>query len=168
MKNFFSGLGTFIFSAILFINISSTSKRAALSGSGISASSWPKACLAILMILSFILMVQSVADKTGSVWKEIRCIHWRAILSSSGTIRFLAVCALCFAYVESLKYIGFYFGSILFLTLMLFLLGFRNLKHLLPGPIILSTAVMLLFAKGIGVPLPPGRGVFGLITEFLS
>lgn len=168
MKNFFAGLGLLVVSVLLFINVNASTSAASFVSSGIGATTWPKICLVVLMLLSAALIFRTLIQEGGDIWKEIKSTAWLKSLCSSGSVRFVLAVIACFAYLQSLKYFGFFTATILFLIVMLFLLGYRSWKQLIPGPIILSVLVMLLFSKGIGVPLPAGRGIFAVISGFLS
>lgn len=164
MRNFFAGLGMFAVGLFYFFNVGV--KKAALAGSGIPADVWPKACLVVLMLLSVVLMIQSV-QKAGGINKIFAEVQWKNLIAYK-TLRILIAFGSSFIYVQSMRYIGFVFASILFLALMLFLLGYRKPSQIIISPIVLSLAMILLFSKIIGVPLPEGMGVFATVTAFLA
>ena len=114
------------------------------------ASQYVKFLLAVMAFLCALLIVASLCGgETGRP-------QW---VKAPGA--FTATVALTLVYVLSLKYIGFYAASAVYMLVLAFLLGLRR-----PLLLVVSTAALLalvygVFVRFLGVPVP-----LGIFEEF--
>jgi len=116
----------------------------------VHASQYVKFLLAVMAVLCLLLIVASLrsVDTNKPQW-----------MKAPGA--FTATVAMTLVYVLSLKYIGFYAASTVYMLVLAFLLGLRRPLLLLVSTAALLALVYGVFVRFLGVPLP-----LGIFEEF--
>lgn len=116
----------------------------------VHASQYVKFLLAVMAVLCLLLIVASLrsVDTSKPQW-----------MKAPGA--FTATVAMTLVYVLSLKYIGFYAASTVYMLVLAFLLGLRRPLLLLVSTAALLALVYGVFVRFLGVPLP-----LGIFEEF--
>lgn len=70
-------------------------------------------------------------------------------------------------YVFLIPYIGFAISTLLFFLANMFMMGFRNVKKLIPLSLLLTAIVVIVFPILLDIPLPRGVAVFNSISRMI-
>jgi putative tricarboxylic transport membrane protein len=125
---------------------------------------WPRIILIMLIFLGLIVLVgliRKMARKDPSPRSEAGESQEQVLP------RVFVVMAFCILYTLLMKTIGFLLLSLLFQILVLWVMGVRNPRSLIVGPILLTTALYGLFIRMLHNPLPRGVGIFYDISRML-
>jgi hypothetical protein len=118
---------------------------------------WPRLALAGLALSSAIKAVQRWRE-TGQAAVE------REVAPDVDLVTLAGATALLFAYVASVPYVGFAFGTVLFLALFMAVGGLRRPIPLLATAVGASLVLLVVFVKVVYLPLPRGTGPFADAT----
>ncbi|GEM_PF-2235476 len=161
MKNRVTGIILLLCSVIVYFNMGIESR--ADIAQGISESAWPTALLVILALLSIAMILSDL--KKNKEKSDIKKMV--SGLVSKGSLRLVAGIVVFFIYIFALDVLGFLIATPILLGCLLYLIGFRGAKILIPSPIIVTIAMALLFSTLIHVPLPEGTSIFRAINSLL-
>ncbi len=80
----------------------------------------------------------------------------KAAADCGGERKFLFTLLLSVLFVFSMKYLGFYTASLLYLTSLMYLLNIRKIKVVLMANIVFLTGIYLVFSLFLNVPVEKG------------
>jgi hypothetical protein len=164
MKNFISGILILATSIAVYFNLGIKLKPHLVAG-GINEAFWPKLLLIILMGLSVILIFSGL-KKFDEIKAALKSFKGSTFFNIK-LLKLVLAFVFCFLYVIVIKYIGFLFATPLLLGGLTYLLGYKKWT-LIVTPVVATVAILLIFSKLIGTPLPLGTGIFREIGSFLS
>lgn len=125
----------------------------------VSAGIWPRIILSLMILSCVILFVDSLKPAKGQISKP----------DQTDPGRFLLPISICLAYVLTMRWLGFLFGSAIFSLVYMYLLGFREKIKLLSFSLAVPFLIGLIFFRIMYVPIPKGVWIFKKVTEtFLS
>ena len=149
----------------LGIYLSIQPKVEVIGGQIIDPNTWSLILVVGLMISSLAVVIRyglqklrsgQVGDKTEEFLK----------VEKNDKITMIMFIALNVAYIFSLRYIGYIFGTILYLSFTYRYFGTKGTKKLILLPLCLVAIFVLVFGRLLYIPLPRGVGVFYEITSF--
>ena len=129
---------------------------------------WPMLSLGMTIILSLIWLVTNLRNYSRQQGKPAgeppapaeRLEAWRRR-------RKIALCSLCLlAYIVILPWIGFILSTVLFILAFVLALEEKRKSVLIVSPLMITAAVIIIFAKFITIPLPKGVGMFAEFSRF--
>lgn len=147
-SNLVTGL---IFLALsVFAYIEARGMVAKLASDQLGPSFWPKILSIAMMILSVILIIQSLLAKQPADAKAPFDVK------SEGFRRVVKICGLMILFGALIYAAGIYIGMLVMLPLCMFLHGERNKKILAGLTVLIIAFIYVTFDIGLKVPLPMG------------
>ncbi|MHB8772872.1 MAG: tripartite tricarboxylate transporter TctB family protein [Syntrophales bacterium] len=123
---------------------------------------WPLLALGVTTILSLIWLINNLRRyfrETGETAPKTPAPEAVAIHRIGQ--RKVALCSICLlAYIVLIPLIGFILSTVLFILAFILALEEKRRLVLIISPLLITTVVMLIFAKFIMMSLPKGVGVF--------
>ncbi|WED23895.1 tripartite tricarboxylate transporter TctB family protein [Vibrio sp. JC009] len=80
---------------------------------------------------------------------------------------FLSLLAIIVVFVLCIDYVGFWFGAVVIISSVMFILNERQPKKLVLTTVIASLAFTFVFGNILSIPLPRGYGLFETISYLL-
>ncbi|MCE5264593.1 MAG: tripartite tricarboxylate transporter TctB family protein [Deltaproteobacteria bacterium] len=123
---------------------------------------WPLLSLGMTVILSLNWLVTNLrkyARERGKPTEEPPTPAER--MEAWQRRRKIALCSVCLlVYIVILPWIGFILSTMLFILAFVLVLEERRKAVLIASPLLITAAVIVIFAKFITIPLPKGVGMF--------
>jgi putative tricarboxylic transport membrane protein len=123
---------------------------------------WPLLSLGFSMLLSLIWLSANLRQYTrekGKTEKEI--LPPEAITEAWDRRKKVVLSLVClFCYIILMQWIGFLLSTILFILAFILALDERRKTVLIISPLLITAAIIVVFAKFITIPLPKGVGIF--------
>ncbi|WP_347310993.1 tripartite tricarboxylate transporter TctB family protein [Defluviimonas sp. SAOS-178_SWC] len=135
-------IGALAVAAVFWVEASNSRYESALfEGFGLNALQFPRALLTLWTVLAGILLLGALLKPAASGGP----VDWKpAMFTIAGT----------FAYFFLMVYLGFILASVVFVLVMPFLLGYRNVPVILIMSIAVPVAVWLTFVHLLQIQLP--------------
>jgi putative tricarboxylic transport membrane protein len=137
--------------------------RAGEVGSGF----WPLLSLATATALSAVWLVRTLAAYAREKHRAVSEPSAEAIGGARGRRRKVALSLACLlGYIVLMPWIGFILSTMLFTLTFILALEERRKKVLVISPVLITAAIIVVFAKFITIPLPKGVGIFAAFSRF--
>lgn len=123
---------------------------------------WPKALLIISGLLAIGLCYQNIVA-TLAYRKQRSLKTPNEKLSDENSVnwkKLLLVSLLVITYFAGLKYAGFLFSTVAFLSIAVHLVSYPNRLAKALFPFVFTAMIIVIFAKTLSLPLPRGIGFF--------
>ena len=129
---------------------------------------WPLLSLGVTTILSLIWLLANLRQysrEKGNTAEEPPTPE--AIVEAWRRRRKIALCSVCLlAYIILTPWIGFILSTILFILTFVLALEEKRKLVLIISPLMITTVIIVIFAKFITIPLPRGVGMFAEFSRF--
>jgi putative tricarboxylic transport membrane protein len=137
--------------------------RAGEVGSGF----WPLLSLAAATALSAVWLIKNLAAYLRGKPRDTRAPSLEAIADARDRQRKVALSVVCLlGYIVLMPWIGFILSTIFFILAFILALEERRMKVLVISPVLITAAIIVVFAKFITMPLPKGVGIFAAFSRF--
>jgi putative tricarboxylic transport membrane protein len=137
--------------------------RAGEVGSGF----WPLISLAAATALSAVWLVRNLAAYARQKPRAASEPSPEAISEARGRQRKVALSVACLlAYIVLMPLVGFILSTIFFILAFILALEERRMKVLVISPVLITAAIIVVFAKFITIPLPKGVSFFAAFSRF--
>ena len=123
---------------------------------------WPLLSLTVTTVLSLVWLIGNLRrysrEQKGSPEQPLTR---EAVAAAWARRRKIALCSICLlAYIILTPLIGFILSTVLFILTFILALEEKRKLVLIISPPLITTVIMLIFAKFIMMPLPKGVGIF--------
>jgi len=146
-SNFATGL--FFLALSIFAYVQARSMMGKLDSDALGPGFWPKLLSAAMMILSVVLILQSLFSRQPAAGAPFD-------VKSEGFRRVVKISGLMVLFGAVIYAAGIYVGMVVMLPLCMFLHGERNKRILLGLTAAIIVFIYLTFGLGLKVPLPKG------------
>ena len=137
--------------------------RAGEVGSGF----WPLLSLAAATALSAVWLFKNLAAYAREKPRTAGEASPEAIAGARNRRRKVGLSVACLlAYIVLMPWIGFILSTMLFILTFILALEERRMKVLAISPVLITAAIIVVFAKFITIPLPKGMGIFAAFSRF--
>jgi putative tricarboxylic transport membrane protein len=137
--------------------------RAGEVGSGF----WPLLSLAAATALSALWLVRNLAAYAREKPRAASEASPEAIAGVRDRRRKVALSVACLlGYIVLMPWIGFILSTMLFILTFILALEERRMKVLVISPVLITAAIIIVFAKFITMPLPKGVGFLADFSRF--
>lgn len=137
--------------------------RAGEVGSGF----WPLLSLAAATALSAVWLLRNLAAYAREKPKMASEASPEAIADARDRQRKVALSVACLlGYIVLMPWIGFILSTMFFILAFILALDERRKKVLVISPVLITAAIIVVFAKFITMPLPKGVGIFAAFSRF--
>ena len=137
--------------------------RAGEVGSGF----WPLLSLAAATALSAVWLLKNLAAYAREKPRTAGEASPEAIAGARDRRRKVGLSVACLlGYIVLMPWIGFILSTMLFILTFILALEERRMKVLAISPVLITAAIIVVFAKFITIPLPKGMGIFAAFSRF--
>jgi putative tricarboxylic transport membrane protein len=137
--------------------------RAGEVGSGF----WPLLSLAAATALSAVWLLKNLAAYAREKPRTASEASPEAIADARDRRRKVGLSVACLlGYIVLMPWIGFILSTMLFILTFILALKERRMKVLAISPVLITAAIIVVFAKFITIPLPKGVGIFAAFSRF--
>jgi len=137
--------------------------RAGEVGSGF----WPLLSLGAATALSAVWLVRNLAAYARQKPRAVSAPSPEAIGEARDRQRKVALSVACLlGYIVLMPWIGFILSTIFFILAFILALEERRKTVLVISPVLITAAIIVVFAKFITIPLPKGVGIFAAFSRF--
>jgi putative tricarboxylic transport membrane protein len=129
---------------------------------------WPLLSLGVTTVLSLIWLANNLRQYAREKGKSFEAPPSReAMVEAWRRRRKIALCSVCLlGYIIVTPWIGFILSTILFILAFVLALDEKRKSVLIISPLLITTAIIVVFAKFITIPLPKGVGMFAEFSRF--
>lgn len=131
----------------------------------LNGAQWPQLLIVLLVILLGV-NIYRIIKNTPKEERENTKINLD--IKSIVTSKLFIGSVLLLIYAYTLDYVGFLFGTIVFFMAYSWLLGERQVGRLVLSAVFITIILYIVFAVGLDVFLPRGKGVFREITLMIE
>jgi putative tricarboxylic transport membrane protein len=129
---------------------------------------WPLLSLGISTVLSLIWLITNLRQysrEKGNTAEEPPTPE--SIVEAWHRRRKIALCSVCLlGYIIIMPWIGFILSTTLFILTFVLALEEKRKLVLIISPLLITAAIVVVFAKFITIPLPKGIGMFAEFSRF--
>jgi hypothetical protein len=127
---------------------------------------WPQLIGALILAINGWVIIRTVMGRAEPRDEALDGSSMAINLRSVG-VRHWITAVLVLGFPLTVYLLGFLTGSVAFLVAFMFGLGYRRWYVVVATALVFSLSITWFFTAGVFTPLPPGKGVFYLIsTEF--
>lgn len=166
-----AALDAFLFALAVYLYVIAGRYAAFASPGSVGPEFWPRVALGMMalaaaadLVLGFASGRFRIGIRTAAKAAEETGPDISAKATRRGTIAVLAAMLLLMAYVAALPYVGFLLASLVFVPVMLWISGYRNVPVILFLTIVGPAVVAFTFQRLLQIVFPIGTGVFEHIT----
>jgi putative tricarboxylic transport membrane protein len=129
---------------------------------------WPLLSLGIATILSVVWLLTNLRKYSREKGKAVeKSPAPEEVVAAWQRRRKIALCSVCLlGYIIIMPWIGFILSTILFTLAFVLALGEKRKWVLIVSPLLITAAVVVIFAKFITIALPKGMGMFAEFSRF--